>query len=222
MAPTRLGWPLAAAVRRRTSSAFVTPPEAMTGNQARRAARGRQCALRRCRGACRRWQYSCKSRRRFRGPHIGGPGRSRASCDTSSQPSVATIESRASIPSAICFAGIAYHRAEPVGLLERLRPDDHPLDADRFEQQADRRLIPQAATDLAGNADGLDDGADHFVVHRFAGSRSVEIDQVQPRRSLGRPAPSDEDRVLAEDRFPACSHPAASARICRRGGRWRE
>ncbi len=91
---------------------------------------------------------------------------------------------------------------KPVGLAEGLGADHQPRQAE-LEERGDRLFVANAAAQLAGDADGLEDRSNAFQVGRPAGLGAVEIDQVQALGALVNPLAGHGRRVVAKDRFAA-------------------
>src|SRR6185369_16899849 len=84
-------------------------------------------------------------------------------------------------------------------ILDRRRADDDVAQAP-VDVLLDGVQIPNAAAQLHGDviADGPENGLDGRVVLRLAGEGPVQVDQMQPSRSLGQPAARHGRGVLAK------------------------
>jgi hypothetical protein len=110
------------------------------------------------------------------------------------QPATASFPSRASSPIAT-RSGCAEPR-----VLHGDRAHDHAGRTGR-EHRGHGGRVAQPPAHLHRNVDGAADGLDELRLHRTPLARAVEIDDVQPARARGLPAPRDRDRIVAVDRL---------------------
>src|SRR5262245_26186991 len=85
-------------------------------------------------------------------------------------------------------------------IAHRHGPEDRTRRA-RRQHGVDRGPVAQAATDLHGNLHRGADGGHQLRLHRTAGARAVQVDDVQPARARRREAARHRHRVVAVDRL---------------------
>ena len=103
----------------------------------------------------------------------------------SAQPWVAILPPLASAPTTIRPGNLRAASFTKSRIGQGRRAQDHAGDAGR-QPAFHRRHVADAAAQLDGKVDGGADGLDRFAVGAVAGEGAVEIDAVQPFKTLGR------------------------------------
>ena len=119
----------------------------------------------------------------------------------SSQPSVATRPSRASMPRTSWCGNLA-HGAKPIGFSKRLGADDDAIQA-QIEQLADRCFVANAAAKFAGDFNGRQNRTNAVEIGRPSFASAVEIDQMEALGPLADQTAGGGGGIVVEDRFAA-------------------
>ena len=206
------------AARRARSSSGPTPPDAITGvfrPRGQRLGRGQVRPLEHPVAG----DVGVDDRRQRQVVELLGQGRRPRPRRRRASPPVATRPSRASSPRTSRPGYFSAIDAEPGRVLQRLGPDDHPLEPG-VEPGRDRRLVADAPAELAGDLDPVEDRADRLDVDRPARLGAVEVDQVDAGRPLPTPSARPSPRGRRRRPSPGRSPPAGGGRSARPAGRW--
>ena len=121
------------------------------------------------------------------------------SCDVSAQPSTATLPSRASRPDRDAARKCARRVLHQRRIAHRRGADDDARDA-LAEPRFDGGAVADAAAELHRDFHRSEDALDRRGVHRLAGKRAVEIDDVEIFKALRRERLRLRRRIAVEHR----------------------